>query len=187
MDENILWAIQQLTGLPWLDNFMIAISWLGNNGLVWCVMTIFLLLRPKTRYCGVVCAAALLLSLLFCNVLLKNLIARPRPYDMLPWLQPLIPPLADFSFPSGHASSSFAAAVALALAGPGKKWAIPAFTLALLICFSRMYVGVHYPSDVLGGLLIGSLCGHIAWCAGLRCDIKRRFPGLAKRRGRTLR
>jgi undecaprenyl-diphosphatase len=175
MDESILYAIRQLCGLPWLDNLMIALSWLGNNGLVWCAIAAILLTRAQTRSCGLICAAALLFSLLFCNLLLKNLVARPRPYDVLPWLQPLVPLLADFSFPSGHACSSFAAATALALAGPAKQWALPAFALALLISFSRLYVGVHYPSDVLGGLFVGLFCGHLAWSIWLRLSIRRRF------------
>lgn len=162
MEENILLAIQQLTGLPWLDNFMIAVSWLGNNGLVWCVIAVFLLARPKTRGSGLVCVFALLLSLLLCNLLLKNWVARLRPYEVLAWLQPLIALPADFSFPSGHASSSFAAATALALSGINKKYTIPAFVLAVLIALSRLYVGVHYPSDVLAGMLTGLTCGFLA-------------------------
>ena len=176
----MLRAIQQFTGTPWLDTFMIAISWLGNNGLVWCVMAVVLLLRPKTRYHGLLCAMALLLSLLLCNVLLKNLLARPRPYEVLTWLQPLILPPQDFSFPSGHASSSFAAAASLI--GLEKKWTVPAFMLASLISLSRLYVGVHYPSDVLGGLLLGLSCAYLARLLGRRFfRLLQRKPALAKR------
>ena len=163
MDESLLFAIQQLTGRPWLDSVMIILSWLGDYGLVWCVMTAVLLARKKTRASGLVCATALLFSLLLCNVLLKNLLARTRPYDVLLWLQPLTLPLPDFSFPSGHASASFAAATAFALTSPGKKWVVFAFMTAFLISFSRLYVGAHYPTDVLGGLFLGLLCGYLAW------------------------
>jgi undecaprenyl-diphosphatase len=185
MDESILRAIWQLSGWPWLDNFMIALSWLGNNGLVWCVLAVLFLARAPTRRAGLLCALALLLSLILCNLLLKNLVARPRPYETLPWLRPLVPPLPDFSFPSGHACASCAAAAALAWSGLSKKWAIPAFALALLISFSRLYVGVHYPSDVLGGLLLGLLCGYVAWRVDTRYNLEQRFnTGIAKRRPR---
>ncbi|MCL1816116.1 MAG: phosphatase PAP2 family protein [Clostridiales bacterium] len=163
MDEQILYFIQQFTGLTWLDNFMIGLSWLGNNGVIWCIISTILLLRQKTRYNGLVCIVALLLSLIFCNLIIKNMIARPRPYDVLPWLQPLIPRLTDYSFPSGHASSSFAAAMALALSGMDKTWFISAFALAFLIGLSRLYVGVHYPSDMLGGIVLGHICGYLSW------------------------
>ena len=172
MDESILYAIHQLTGLPWLDSIMTGLSRLGDNGLIWCVITAALLAHPKTRANGLICALALVFSLLFCNVLLKILVARPRPYEALAWLQPLVPLLPDFSFPSGHASASFAAATALSFSGLKKKWAIPLFALAFLISFSRLYVGVHYLTDVLGGLLLGLFCGCLAWGIGLRYKSK---------------
>jgi undecaprenyl-diphosphatase len=168
MDESILFAIRQLTGQPWLDTLMVTLSWLGDNGLVWCAMAVILLARSKTRYSGLICAVALLFSLLLCNLLIKNLVARPRPYDILAWLQPLVPLLSEFSFPSGHASSSFAAASAIALTSMNRKWHIPVYTLATLISFSRLYVGVHYPSDVLAGLFLGLFCGYLAWGIGRR-------------------
>ena len=183
MEESILFAIQQLTGWPWLDYLMTGLSWLGNNGLVWCVIAAVLLARPQTRASGLICALALVFSLLFCNILLKNLVARPRPYEILAWLQPLIPLPPDFSFPSGHTSSSLAAATALSFSGLKKKWAIPLIALALLISFSRLYVGVHYPSDVLAGLLLGLFCGYLAWSIGQRFNIRRRInESVAKRR-----
>lgn len=160
MEEAILFAIQQLTGLPWLDNFMIALSLMGDNGLVWIIVTLVLLARRETRCYGLVCACALLLSLLLCNVLLKNLVARPRPYEMFEWLRPLVALPKDLSFPSGHASSSFAAATAML--GLGKKWSAPAYMVAFLIAFSRLYVGVHYFTDVLAGMLLGIFCGWLA-------------------------
>ncbi|MCL1983393.1 MAG: phosphatase PAP2 family protein [Clostridiales bacterium] len=168
MDAGILYAIQQLTGPPWLDGLMAGLSWIGNNGMIWILLAVFLLIYPKTRISGAACAVALLLSLLLCNLILKNMVARLRPYDVLSWLQPLVPPLTDFSFPSGHASASFAAATAIALSGMGKRWVVPAFALAALISFSRLYTGMHYPTDVLGGAALGVLCGILAWLAAKR-------------------
>ncbi|MCL1809996.1 MAG: phosphatase PAP2 family protein [Clostridiales bacterium] len=175
MDASILYAVQQLTGNPLLDGFMAGLSWLGNNGMIWILATIVLLICPKTRNSGAACAIALLLSLLLCNLVLKNIVARLRPYDVLLWLHPLVPPLADFSFPSGHASASFAAATAMALSGMGKKWIASAFALAALISFSRLYTGMHYPTDVLGGIALGVLCGTLAWLATRRW-LKRLSP-----------
>ena len=162
MDESILWMTQQITGTPVLDFIMITFSRLGNNGFIWCLITVILLIFPKTRKSGLICAVALLLSLLFCNAILKNLIARPRPYDVLDWLSPLMPPLPDYSFPSGHASASFAAATALFFSDIRRPQVIAVFVLATLISLSRIYVGMHYPSDVLGGLITGMLCGYLA-------------------------
>ena len=162
MDSSILLLIQQMTGLPPLDHFMTALSLIGDDGIIWCLITVALLINPKTRKCGVVCALSLILSLLFCNVLLKNLIARPRPYLVIDGLHPIVPLLSDFSFPSGHASSSFAFVTAVYLSELNKKWAAIVFVIALMISFSRLYVGVHYPTDVLGGVILGILCGHLA-------------------------
>lgn len=104
------------------------------------------------------CFLALAGSLVINNLILKNLVARPRPYEMVAGLMPLIPRPADYSFPSGHTGSSFAAAVVLYGQLP-KKWGIAALVLAVLISISRLYLGVHYPSDVLAGALIGSMIG----------------------------
>ena len=102
------------------------------------------------------CAVSLLLSLVINNLMLKNIIARPRPYDMIEGLKTLVAAPTDFSFPSGHTASSFAAATVLFLTLP-KKYGIPAIILAALMGFSRLYIGVHYPTDVLAGLISGVL------------------------------
>jgi len=167
MDAQLLFLITETRGFPPLDALMVFVSWLGNNGLIWILVTVGLLIHPKTRKYGFVCAAALLLSLLFCNVILKNLVARPRPYDTLDWLNPLVKPLSDYSFPSGHTSASFASATAIFFSGLNKKWGIAAFILAALISFSRLYVGVHYPTDILGGIFTGVLSGYLAFSVRL--------------------
>ena len=163
MDEIVIRALHQFTSPPWMDSFMVFMSWLGDNGMVWCVLAAILLAWPKKRRAGLICASALLMSLLFTNTILKNLVARPRPYEVFTWLAPLVPALSDFSFPSGHASASFAAATAVILSGLDKKWVIPSLVLAILISFSRIYVGMHYPTDVLAGAFIGALCGVLSW------------------------
>lgn len=107
-------------------------------------------------------AAALLVDVILCNVILKNLIARVRPYDVNTAVQVLVAKPKDFSFPSGHTAASFASVTALYLAGEKKLWK-PALALAILIAFSRMYLYVHYPTDILGGVIFGSLSAWIGY------------------------
>lgn len=96
-----------------------------------------------------------------CNVILKPIVARIRPYSINQTVQLLVTPLKDYSFPSGHTAASFASVSALYFAGR-KRMAAGALIVSVLIAFSRMYLYVHYPTDVLGGLIIGLLCGWIA-------------------------
>lgn len=109
----------------------------------------------KTRAWGIAVSAALLVDLLLCNVLLKPLVARPRPYTFRPELTLLVKAPRDFSFPSGHAAASFAAASAL-LYSKCRGW-IPATALAAAIALSRLYLYVHYPSDVICGAVLGNI------------------------------
>lgn len=133
------------------------LSGLDNGGAVWLVLTGLLLLFPKHRKAGIAILIALGIEVICCNLVLKPLVARIRPCDINTAIQLLIARPTDFSFPSGHTGSSFAAASAL-LFSHNKLW-IPATILAVLIAFSRLYLYVHYPSDVLAGALIGIICG----------------------------
>lgn len=142
-----------------LDFSFTAITTLGNGGAVWIVLTIALLAFPKTRRTGAAMAAALAIDALCYNVILKPLIARVRPCDVNTAVQLLIPSPTDFSFPSGHTGASFAAASSLFFAG-NRLW-IPSSVLAALIAFSRLYLYVHYPTDVLAGVLIGIMAGSL--------------------------
>lgn len=106
-------------------------------------------------------AVALIADLIICNAILKPIVARPRPYSINKTIKLLVPPLRDYSFPSGHTAASFASVSALYFAGR-KRLAVGALVVSILIAFSRMYLYVHYPTDVLGGLIIGLLCGWVA-------------------------
>ena len=139
------------------DLLMPLITSLGNSGAIWLALTVLLLLRPKTRKLGLAVGISLALEVLCCNGILKPLVARVRPCDLNPSVRLLIPRPEDFSFPSGHTASSFAAASALYFGG-SKGW-LPAGALAALIAFSRLYLYVHFPSDVLAGALIGIMAG----------------------------
>ena len=159
LDAVILLWLQSLRG-P-LDSVVIGISRMADNGYVWILAALILLLIRRTRSAGAATLLALAGNLLLTNVCIKNAVARIRPYEMIAGLTSLIGPLHDWSFPSGHASASFAAATAMAFL-LGKRFGIPAFLLAALISLSRLYLGVHYPSDVLAGAAVGFIAGLLA-------------------------
>lgn len=121
------------------------------------MLAVVLLAIPKTRRFGLALALALVLDGIFCNGLLKPLIARARPYQLHPGVQLLIAPPSDYSFPSGHAAVSFTAAAALG-ASHAKAWGW-SLALAILLALSRLYLYVHYPTDILAGALVGTLAG----------------------------
>lgn len=153
---SILDSIQHIrTGFG--DFIMPLLSGLDNGGAVWLILAGLLLLFPKHRKTGIAILIALGIETICCNLVLKPLVARIRPCDINATIQLLIARPTDFSFPSGHTGSSFAAASAL-LFSHNKLW-IPATILAVLIAFSRLYLYVHYPSDVFAGALIGIICG----------------------------
>ena len=156
MEASILLFIQEHIRNPVTDAFFKTVTHLGDSGLIWIAITLLLLLFKKSRSIGLMCAIALLLSLIINNLILKNVVARTRPYEMIENLEILIATPHDLSFPSGHTASSFAAATVLFMTLP-KKFGAPAIILALLIAFSRLHIGVHYPTDVLGGMLSGIL------------------------------
>lgn len=145
---------------PFLDKIMVFITRLGDAGIIWIVLSIVLLLIPKTRKSGAVMVAALVVDVLLCNIVLKNLVARTRPYDVNTGVHLLVAKLHDYSFPSGHTAASFASVTALYLAGEKKLWKF-ALVLACLIAISRLYLYVHYPTDVLGGILFGVISGYL--------------------------
>lgn len=143
-----------------LDILMPAVSFLSNHGEVWIALAAVLLLFPKTRRAGAVVAVALVLDVVCCNMVLKPLFGRVRPCDLNSAVELLVARPLDASFPSGHTAASFAAAFALRAAG-SRLW-LPAALLAAAIAFSRLYLYVHWPSDVLGGAALGIALGYAA-------------------------
>jgi Membrane-associated phospholipid phosphatase len=156
LDSSILLWIQEYLRNEFITPIFLFITKLGDNGAIWLAVSVIMLLFKQTRKVGILSLAALFSSFIIDNVILKNLIARTRPYEVVTGLKLLIERQTDFSFPSGHTGSSFASAVILYQELP-KKFGIAALVLASLIAFSRLYLGVHYPSDVIGGVLIGSV------------------------------
>ena len=161
MELQILDALQTIHN-PVLDTIMCAITRLGNAGIIWILLCIVLLILPKTRKTGVILMAALLVDLVVCNGILKPLVHRIRPFDVKTGIELLVKRPTDYSFPSGHTAASFASVMALYLAWEKKIW-IPALVLAVLIAFSRLYLYVHYPTDVLGGMIIGAISGALGY------------------------
>lgn len=160
-ESNILLFFQESVRNEIFNPFVVFITRLGDAGFIWILLTLILLLIPKTRKVGCMSAVALLLSLLVNNVVLKNLVARTRPFDAIQTLMPLVQRPLDFSFPSGHTASSFAAAGVYFRNLP-KRFGLPLLILAVLISVSRLYVGVHFPTDVLFGLVSGLLLSRAA-------------------------
>lgn len=156
IENSILLWIQDNMRNGLLTPIFVFITRLGDLGFIWIAGSVALLISKKTRKIGIMCIISLGLSVLIDNVLLKNIVARTRPYEIIPGLTSIIGAQKDFSFPSGHTGSSFAVAVVMYRELP-KKYGIPALVLAFLIGFSRLYVGVHYPSDVICGALIGTV------------------------------
>jgi undecaprenyl-diphosphatase len=140
---------------------MQGISFLANVGWILIICAIIFLFFPKTRKIGLAVACALIFSLIICNVTIKPIIARIRPYDLREGIELIIARPTDFSFPSGHTSISFAGAIPMLMYN--KKIGIPALLLAIIIAFSRLYLYVHFPTDVLGGMIVGSICGVLGY------------------------
>ncbi|MBP3379222.1 MAG: phosphatase PAP2 family protein [Clostridia bacterium] len=154
-EVGLLKGLHDALQCTFLDKFFPLITSLGNAGIFWIIVAVVLLFFKKTRKAGVTMAISLILGLIICNLTMKPLIARIRPYDFDTSLQALmlIDAEHDFSFPSGHTVASIEAAVALWL--NNKKWGTAAIVLAAVIAFSRLYLLVHYPTDVLAGVIIG--------------------------------
>ena len=169
-DLPILDWIQANLQSAFLDKAMPIITVFGDAGIFWIACSVILLLIPKYRKVGLSMGFALLLGLLVCNVTLKPLCQRIRPYDyQMQYFQReivlLIEAQHDFSFPSGHTIASFEACTALMLGN--KKFGIPATILAILIAFSRLYLYLHYPTDVLVSIVLGTFFGILGtWIAG---------------------
>ncbi len=146
-----------------LDVLMPALSWTCNHGEIWIVLAAVLLAVKRYRRQGLAVGCALVTDLVLCNLILKPLVGRVRPFVVHP-VELLVPPPTDASFPSGHTAASFAAVFALKASG-SPLWK-PALAVAVAMAFSRLYLYVHWPSDVLFGALVGAAAGFIgAWMA----------------------
>ena len=162
LDQMILLFIQDNIRCDWLTGIICAVTIMGNKGLIWLALLLFLLIYPKTRKLGMVAGLSFLLCVGVAEII-KNLVMRPRPFLTIAELVPLVKPPQSYSFPSVHTVSSFSVAWILFWSKEGKAVRYTVFAFALLMAFSRLYVGVHYPSDVLTGILLAFLGSFIVW------------------------
>lgn len=156
-------GLQQLH-TPVMDALAIFFNYAGEHGEIWIVFTVLLLLTRKNRRAGIAMALALVLYLVVGSGILKPLFARPRPCDLNPAITMLVPRPHGWSFPSGHTSSAFAASVALFR--QKRQLGIAALVLSAFIGFTRLYLYVHFPTDVLAGAAVGVALGTVSsWAA----------------------
>lgn len=160
LDKSILQYINNNMHENLMDKAMVFITYLGNGGFIWILIAALLICNKKYRNIGIMTLGALILSTILGEGILKHVFQRVRPSADIPAINLLISKPLSYSFPSGHAASSFAAAGVLAKYV--KKYAIEFFVMAALIAFSRLYLYVHYPSDVLAGMILGIACSKVA-------------------------
>ena len=182
-DLPILNWIQQNMQSTFLDFIMPFITILGDAGIFWIACSVILMFIPKYRKAGFSMGLALIFGVVVCNMILKPLVGRIRPYDYnlqvlkLNWQdflvhgKLLVETPHDFSFPSGHTIASFEACTVLMLGN--KKLGIPATLLAILIAFSRMYLYVHYPTDVIASVILGTIFGIIGYAIAKKIPMKK--------------
>ena len=157
---KILDFIQDTFSCKFLDGFFVAITSFTNKGIFWIILAIILLCFKKTRKTGVCLGVALILGEILGNQILKNIFARPRPYVVNTEANVIINKLSSYSFPSGHTRCSVECAIAIF--ANNKKWGTAAIVFAALTAFSRLYLYMHYPTDVLGGAILGIIDGLLA-------------------------
>lgn len=145
----------------WLDAVMIFFTTLGDGGLIWIALGVAMAAIPRTRKCGISVLVAMAVTFLFGNLFLKNVIARQRPFTIDTSVRLIIPYPSEYSFPSGHTANGFTAAsmIFAYYRRPG----IAALIVAGIIAFSRMYLFVHFPTDILGGIVLGSFDAWLVW------------------------
>ena len=203
-DGNLLIGIQHALNADWLTPVMKIITLFGEGGVFWILVCLILILFRRTRRLGIICAASLLFTFICCNLIIKPAVDRVRPWVTFQMVDAMLPPPGDASFPSGHSANAMGPAWAMFIAsmpvkGPAGRsydtvkclgWkgegASPqmmhrlgagAVVLAVLIGISRLYLGMHYPSDVVCGLLLGMIVATIVYKVILKIEDRRGMTG----------
>ena len=161
LDGNILLWIQNYIRRDFLNPIILFITNLGDAGWFWILVFAVMLIFTKYRKIGLTGLAALLIGFFITNLCLKNMVARIRPYEVIEGLELIGKRANDFSFPSGHSTCSMAASIVLFAKMP-KKIGVPALILGILICFSRLYIGIHYLTDIIVGMCVGIIAALLA-------------------------
>lgn len=155
-DRGIIDFVYDNMRFPLFDKLMPVITALGNGGILFIACAVVMLFFKRTRKTGFMIGCALALGLIVCNITLKPLVARSRPFTYRD-VELLVSPPSDFSFPSGHTIASFEFATVLLIRE--RKWGIAALVCALLISFSRIYLYLHFPTDVFTSVILGIIFG----------------------------
>lgn len=156
IDFSVLDFIQSTMRCDFLNVVMAFFSYIGESGGIWIITAVIMLCFRKTRATGVMVICAVVIGFLIGEIGIKNLVCRPRPFTINTDVELTIKTPSGYSFPSGHTCSSFAAATVMIVRD--KRFGIPAICVAVLVAFSRLYNYVHFPSDVLCGMLLGIIC-----------------------------
>ena len=157
IDFSILYFIRDNLKNAFFDIIMPFISFAEEGGMMWIALSVGLICFKRTRYAGFAILLAMVIDTLICEGIIKNLVCRVRPCNQVDDIVMLVTKPQSYSFPSNHSASSFAAATAFVVNIRKKLWSIPVFLLAMSVAFSRLYNFVHFPSDVLAGIILGTL------------------------------
>ena len=167
-----LYALQDIHN-PALDKVMVFVSVLGNAGIFWIAVGLLLLITKRYRRGGAQMLVAMAVTFVIGNLILKNLVARERPCWIDREVQLLMASPSDYSFPSGHSMNGFAGSVSLLCID--KRIGIPAVILAAVIAFSRLYLFMHFPTDVFAGIVIGLvialITNYVFWKKGWKQEL----------------
>lgn len=158
-DNYILFLMKKYIQNKYLDVVMRVITTTGNLGAIWMIIALLLILNKSYRETGILVILTLIASTILGEGIIKNIIKRNRPFYSRPSLNLLITKPKSYSFPSGHTLSSFAAAHTLSVYFLQYKFIF--ITMAILIALSRVYLYVHYPTDIISGTILGILCSKL--------------------------